>query len=1114
MKRILNHPPRPEKPTMWRSMAELENSPGFEQILQREFPRGADVYQDSGLTKRDFMKLLGASMALAGVGGLTGCRRPEAYIVPFSKGVEWTIPGKFLYYATSMPIREGAMPLVITTSDGRPTKIEGNPLHPYSNGATDGFAQASVLDLYDPHRSKSILESGTEVDSATFDAFLEQVRTSAKDGVAFLVESHHSPTRDRLRAELEAAYPGLLWAEYEPLGSSPQKQAVSTIFGQNVRLIPKFERADVILALDSDFLSTSDHGVGYAAGFYPRRNPDQQGAPMNRLYVAENHYSTTGGLADHRIRCKASQIGEFARQLGSVIATQTGNSALSAVLGSAPKSDATFDQAWITECAKDLMANPGRSLVVVGGLQPAWVQALVLGINAALDNIGTTLLGVTTDEKPAASISDLAAAIKAGSVKTLFILGGNPAYNAPADLAFTQLLPQIPSVVHLAPFVDETSRLARWHVPAAHYLESWGDTRSYDGTYTPIQPMILPLWNGVTELEIIAKLLGRPKLSGPELIWETFAQIAGATLSAPAPAAAGAAATATQAALPPFASEGDNQKWNNFLRAGFLPDSAFPQTNLSFNSAAASSLFANATAPVASDLELVFLQSSSVDDGRYANNSWLIETPDFETKVTWDNVALISPATAKRLGVKANNFGALYKVAEKLGNDIDFDIVADLIEIKSGANSIIAAAMVAPGHADDSISLALGYGRTGVSALMEGVGFDAYPLRTSNSLRFAPKVEIAVTGRTYPLARTQEARSMEGRDLFREGTLDRYRKEPTFAQTMGMDGHIPPNISLYTHPELTSKEQWGMTVDLNVCSGCNACLVACQSENNVPVVGKDQVRKNRDMAWIRIDRYFAGDPENPEMLAQMITCQQCENAPCETVCPVNATVHSEDGLNLMAYNRCIGTRYCANNCPWKVRRFNYFDYNQRPIDKLYWGPLAKKGMADSLKMSKNPNVTVRMRGVMEKCTFCIQRIEEAKIARLVEAGPRNKNDFPIASFKTACQQACPSESIVFGDINDPNSRVARLRASERGFTMLKYLNAAPRITYLARIKNPNPAMPGAELVGMANGAPHGHHGDEAHGHGDDKGHGATDGGHGHGHGESKDSPQVEASHGH
>lgn len=1077
MKRVFNHPPMPEKPTMWRSLAELEKSPGFEQVLQREFPRGADVYQDSGLSKRDFMKLMGASMALAGV-GLAGCRRPEGYLVPFNKGVEWTIPGKFLYYATAMPLRQGAMPLVVGTVDGRPTKIEGNPLHPYNNNnsGTDGFAQASILDLYDPNRSKDITFRGNAVAAEIFEKFLQDTAAAGGQGVAILAENSSSPTRERLRTELEAKFPGLIWAEYEPLGDEETEKAIAACFAPGTRLVPKFERADVVLALDSDFLSSSDKGVGFAAGFYPRRNPDQKGAEMNRLYVVENHFSPVGGFADHRLRCKASQIGEFARQLGGAIAQKTSNSNLSSVVGASPVSDTKFDAHWIDECANDLVAHNGRSIVTVGEQQPAWVQALVFAINDALGNLGTTILAASTGAKAAASIGDLAKAIQAGAVKTLFVLGGNPVYNAPAELNFSELLKKVPTIVRHGLFDDETSKLSTWQVPAAHYLEYWGDARTFDGTYTPIQPMILPLWNGVSELDILAQLAGRAKPVGPELVRETFNQ----TFS------------------------GTNETWNSLLRVGYQPDTAFATGALALNGGQAVSALKGTQAP-ANGIELVFLQSSSVDDGRYANNSWLQETPDFETKVTWDNVALVSPATAKRLGIKVNNFVWTDALADAINpisapdvqNEQTFDIVSDIIEISAGGKTIRAAAIVAPGHADDSISLALGYGRTGVSALMEGVGFDAYPLRTSDARRFRAGVEVKVTGDTYPLARTQEAQSMHGRDLFREGTLDRYHEDPKFAQTIGMDSHIPPNISLYTHPTLTSKEQWAMTVDLNICSGCNACLVACQAENNVPVVGKEQVRKNRDMAWIRMDRYFAGDPDDPEMLAQPVMCQHCENAPCETVCPVNATVHSEDGLNLMAYNRCIGTRYCANNCPWKVRRFNYFDYNERPIHEvkmlglkeqgIYFGPLTKKGMADSLKMAKNPNVTVRMRGVMEKCTFCIQRIEEAKIGRLVQAGARDKNEVPVHEFKTACQQACASDALVFGDKNNPNSRVSRLRQSDRGYVMLKYLNTEPRVTYLARIKNPNPKMPGADRVGRIN--TEGHHGGEGHGDGHDA-HGA------------------------
>jgi molybdopterin-containing oxidoreductase family iron-sulfur binding subunit len=1048
MKKNLNHPAPETNPRIWRSLRERENDPEFLKHLQTEFPRGADVYQDSGLSKREFMKLMGASIALAGV-GLAGCRRPESYLVPFTKGVEYAIPGKFLYYATSMPARYGAVPLIATTSDGRPTKLEGNPLHPFSNGGTDSFAQAEILNLYDPHRSKQITEKGKASDAAAFDAFIQSIANGNGEGLAILTEAKNSPTRDRLRAALEAKFPKLVWAEYDPLAAAATIEANEASFGSNIRLVPDFKRADIVLAIGSDFLNPIETGIGFAQGFAARRSPDQEGAPMNRLYAVENHFTVTGGMADHRLRCKASELGEFTRQLALAIAAKTNNANLAAVAKAFPESKAAINADWVKECAADLAANTGRSIVLAGPLTPAPLQTLVNAINSALGNIGATLKPVKTDSRDAASIDDLAAAINKGSVNNLFLLGVNPAQNAPANLDFTALLAKVPNTIHLGLFEDETAKACRWHVPAAHFLETWGDIRTFDGTYTSVQPMILPLWNGVSEIELLNKLTGSAAPEGPSLVRATFNKVA---------------------------KGASDESWNAFLRDGFLPDSAFAPAKVAFNATTAAAI-ANQAQPAKADaLELVFLQSSSVDDGRYANNSWLVETPDFVTKLTWDNAVLVSPATAKKLGIKANNFNVLGDIAEKMGNDVNYDLVADIVEISDGKKTIEAAAIVAPGHADDSLSIALGYGRKGVSALMDGVGFDAYPLRSTDSMLFLSGVTLKVTNRDYPMAQTQEHRSMEGRDLVREGTVDRYTHDNAFAQKMGMDSHIPPNISLYTHPELTSKEQWGMTVDLNTCTGCNACVVACQAENNVPVVGKDQVRKNRDMAWIRLDRYFAGDADEPEMLSQAVMCQHCENAPCETVCPVNATVHSEDGLNLMAYNRCIGTRYCANNCPWKVRRFNYFDYNQRPIDELYWGPLAKKGMADSLKMAKNPNVTVRMRGVMEKCTFCIQRIEEAKISRLVEAGPSPASETPVASFKVACQQACPNDSLVFGDIANPKSAVSKMRQSPRRYEMFKYLNVTPRVLYLARIKNPNPKMPGADQVGMANGS--GHHGDD------------------------------------
>jgi MoCo/4Fe-4S cofactor protein with predicted Tat translocation signal len=1026
MKRVLSHPPREERPTLWRSLDELASEPDFTEKLEREFPQGASEWHGGELSRRNFLQLMGGSMALAGI-GLTGCRRPEAYLVPFTKSAEWTIPGKFLYYATSMPRRNGAMPLIATTSDGRPTKLEGNPLHPISNGGTDTFAQASVLDLYDPNRSKAIKSAGAKSDAAALGAKLDEIAAAAAAnggaGLAFVAERNTSPTRDRLLAQLRQKYPNLLWAEYEPLGANETAAAVAASFGANTVIIPDFSRADKVLAVDSDFLNVSFSGLDQVRGFMARRRISEPGQPMNRLYVAETHYSSTGGMADHRVRVKPSEIGAFLRALGQQVATLTGDANLTSVVAAFPEVPLSADPQWIAECAKDIAASPGKSVIIVGDQQPAALQALGLAINNALGAPGQTLRGMRAESAPSATIAELAAAMQAGRVQNLFILGGNPVYNAPADLRFGELLSGVPVSVRLGLYEDETSAASTWHVPQAHYLESWGDTRSADGTICAVQPMILPLWDGVNELEILNRLAGNEQPIGPQLVRETFAQIAGG---------------------------GDLEaKWTEFLRIGFLPDTAWPDAPLSFNAGGAAALAASYR-PETGGLDIAFIPSSTLDDGRYANNGWLQETPDFATKITWDNAALLSPATAKELGVATG----------------------DVVQLSAGDRTIEAPALIAPGHAEGAVSIALGYGRVNITAVSDKVGCNAYPLRTTRGMAHVSNASLKRTGTKHKFAETQTHQSMEGRDLVREGTAERYAKEPTFAQTMGMDGHIPPNISLFTHPPLTSPEQWGMTVDLSTCTGCNACVVACQAENNVPIVGKDQVSRGRNMAWIRMDRYFAGDENDPEMLSQAIMCQHCENAPCETVCPVNATVHSEDGLNLMAYNRCIGTRYCANNCPWKVRRFNFFDYNQRPLDQLYLGPLAKKGMADSLQMSKNPNVTVRMRGVMEKCTYCIQRIEEARITQTVRAGASDKSLVPFPEVKSACQQACPSESIVFGNIKDPNSRVAKLKTEPRNYEMLKYLNVTPRTTYLARIKNPNMAMPGADKVGWANGHPH------------------------------------------
>ncbi len=1022
VKRKTQHPGHPEKPTIWRSLRERENDPEFEELLSEEFPGGAASPGANGLTKRDFLKLMGASMALAGA-GLSGCRRPPSSLVPFSKGVEWAVPGKFLYYATAMPCRQGAVPLVATTVDGRPTKLEGNPLHPSSNGGTNCFAQAAILELYDPHRSKQITEHGRPCEDGMFEGFLKKLGDNPASGLAVLAESKHSPTRDRLRMELQSNFPDLLWCEYDPVGDSEAALASEACFGGGVRFEIDYGLADVILAIDSDFLNpaeTLDTG-----GFFRRREPGSQ--PMNRLYVIENHFTLTGGMADHRLRSKVSHMGGLVLALAQHISDQTNSGELNAILSSFPAEGPARTEPWIKACANDLLRSPGRSLILTGPQTPAPIQVLVHGINRALGNHGATITGLSDPMPRPASISALCSAMARGTIQTLLILEGNPAYNAPADLNFPALLAGVPDVVRLGLFEDETSKLSKWHVPAAHFLESWGDARTLDGTYSSIQPMILPLWGGLSDLALLGRLLGIANPDGPAMVRATFEGLTNSP-------------------------DGSDGLWSEFLRCGFLPTSNFQKVPLAFRQEPAAALAAQYSSPT-DGLELVFLRSNSVDDGRFANNAWLQETPDFATKLVWDNAALLSPVTAQRLGIRTGD-------SEH----------ADIVEISHGGRIIEVAALVAPGHADDSISMALGYGRKGVSSLLEGVGFDAYPLRRNGNPRSLGGVTVRLTGRSYEFALTQEHHSMQGRDLVRQGTLERFQREPQFAKSMGGNTPGHPREPLNQSPPPASQEQWGMAIDLNICTGCNACAVACQAENNVPVVGKVQVRNTRDMAWIRIDRYFSGNANEPEMLPQPVMCQHCEKAPCEPVCPVNATVHSEDGLNLMTYNRCIGTRYCASNCPWKVRRFNFFDYNERPLDELYWGPLASKGMAESLKMAKNPNVTVRMRGVMEKCTFCIQRIEEAQITRLIEAGPTPASKTPLPIFQSACQQACPSRAIVFGNIADPSSPAARQRNSPRGYTLFDHLGAGPRVTYLARLRNPNPEMPDAELADASGAA--------------------------------------------
>ena len=1093
MKRVFKHPPEPSTGKYyWRGLGELNDTPEFRQWLEREFPPGASELTGNEWSRRDFLKLMGASMALAGV-GLTSCRRPELHLVPFTKSVEWTIPGKFLYYATAMPRRTGAIPLIATIVDGRPIKLEGNPLHPASGGATDTFVQASILDLYDPSRSQRFVHKDKASNRAEFDAYVGKLRNALTgqkgDGLAFLVEETHSPTRERLRVELEKVFPSMRWCVYEPLLSPEQTTAAQNAFGTGARLIPKLDRADVILALDSDFLDCGQGDLESVRAFTSRRKVSSAKDNMNRLYVVENRFTLTGAMADHRLRCPASQIAAFAHALAQKILGGTNDAGLGGVLGSvqSPESAATFDERWLSEAANDLLAKPSASLVLIGPNQPLAVQLLVYAINAALKNVGQTLVVRQAPQNPRTiDISQLASDINDGRIKQLFIFGGDPVYNANRGLVqdretklpldWADLQKKVPEIVRLGYHQDATSALSHWHVPLSHYLESWGDALTGGGDYLSIQPMILPLFGGLSEIELLNALLGGPKIEGPELVQETF-----------------------RATNPP----GDFQTaWSRFLHDGFASHVQPRDQTSAFNANAVAPLVQSSWTllppPTADSPEIVLTASYSMDDGRYANNGWLQEMPDPITKLTWDNAALISPSYAKKLGVETG------------------DLLEITINEKSSGGQpvkrqLVIATLVSPGHADKSVTVPLGWGRkmpqfyelpyAGADlkerrGIEQQSGFNGYFLRTATNPHFVvagakgiDSVQVTKVGRTYPLSLMQEHFSIEGRGLVREATLEGYRANNEFAKKIPGEDELPhPPPSLYTHPPLDAPQQWGMSIDLNVCTGCSACVIACQAENNVPVVGKLQVAHGRIMHWLRIDRYYAsrkafnqdnGDwPEHPEMVHQPMPCQHCENAPCETVCPVNATLHSEDGLNVMAYNRCVGTRFCSNNCPYKVRRFNFFDYNQRPVGKRkvagafsiyeeYFAPLTTKGAPDTIKMQKNPNVTVRMRGVMEKCTYCVQRIEEAKIAALARAGASPDKRIPRDSFTTACAQACPTEAIVFGDIKDPESRVSKMKQQDRNYRILEYLNVVPRTSYLARIRNPNPKMPDAENIGVA-----------------------------------------------
>jgi molybdopterin-containing oxidoreductase family iron-sulfur binding subunit len=1102
------------KTLAWRSPGQLKDTPEFRDWLEREFPRGAAEMaddEDQDLSRRSFMKLMGASTALAGF-GMAACQRPEAYILPYSQAPEWVVPGKALYYASAMPRATGAVPLVVTTYQGRPTKLEPNTLHPDSAGA-DLFVQASVLDLYSPDRSKEFLKNGEPVSRADFEAAMPEIISAAGAGpVGFVFGEDDSPTRTRLAAEIAAKFPGARFYSYEALAGDGRKAAMRAAFGDGSAAVVDFAKADKILSLDSDFVMLDD--CGPVTPFFDRRKPEggdyakkADKNSLNRLYVAEGRFTLTGGMADHRLRVAPSQV----IKLAAMVARELG------LTNSVPPLDDPKAANWAKQCALDLKASGGNSVVLAGERQSEGLHQIVIAINQALGSYGNAISVVQTGRAGLLGLADLQKALAANELQTLVLLTpANPVYDAPADYGFAKLLKQVPLSIHLGLRADATARACSWHIPAAHYLESWADARSATGVHTLIQPMILPLFGGVAEIDLLLALLG--------------------TEGALTPSAADTAMPGMTAVRATFDElrQGDNAAWAKALRDGFVDGSGYVAVTTSAAAGNAAALVAAVVpAPKIGSYEVVFATDYSVLDGRHIDNGWLQEAPDPVSKISWDNAALVSPQTAKDMGVydaiveleptALTPFGRRPNAQRAAGKDDEGEgRTAPMIKIKVNGKEQEIAVIIAFGQADNIIVLPLGYGQGHdefdelgratdgqhhVGQVGRNCGFNVYPLRTAASAYTAGGATITNTEDRYSIAMVQEHHAMYGRALAREVSTmtgeekhDDFAKQLSGVQKQGNDSHAPVNISLYKQqgrpnengeiPDLLpdDKHQWGMTIDLSSCMGCNSCLVACQAENNIPIVGKRQVAMGREMHWIRMDRYFAvqekADHDNPAMIPQPVACMQCESAPCETVCPVNATVHTEDGLNAMAYNRCIGTRYCANNCPYKVRRFNFFDYNKRnPLiaGNLYKGPLGETQVADGKHLQRNPNVTVRMRGVMEKCTYCVQRLKAAVINQktalkkdVLVSGKRSEAlalpeirlRIPVDSVKTACQEACPANAISFGNrLDGDQSKMMRAGTLERSYDLLAYIGTRPRTKYMARVKNPNDQMDDAKVIG-------------------------------------------------
>ncbi|MCU1288946.1 MAG: molybdopterin oxidoreductase, iron-sulfur binding subunit [Acidobacteria bacterium] len=1085
----------------WRSVEEYVDAPEFAEFVKSEYPSQADQW-DNSLSRRNFIKVMGASLALA---GLSGCViQPSEKIVPYVRQNEELLPGKPLFFATAMSLGGIANGLLAKSYDGRPIKIEGNPEHPGTLGSTDVWSQASILNMYDPDRSQEITFRGTP---ATWQTFMTQVRGAIEAnradggaGVRFLTETITSPTLVAQFSQIARELPNSKWVQYEPINNDNAMTGARLAFGTPVHTVYKFDLADKIVTLDKDLFS--DFNVRYMKDFAKKRTFSQEKQEINRLYAVETTLTLTGAKADHRLAVKPSQVSEVAKALATALG----------VGGAAPVGLPAEATNWIAAMARDLQASRGRSIVVPGESQSPVVHALAHAINGALGNVGQTViytdpLSPASDRPQVEQLRELIADIDGGRVKMLVILGANPVYNTPVDLKLNpDRLNKVPLRVHLGQYIDETAEHCHWHVSEKHYLETWGDARAYDGTVSIVQPLIEPLYGSKSIHEVVQVFLRENFDKTDYDIIREFWQTQNLNASAPRPVAAatsgaangnaaqnatggrtpGNAAVNSQNAAGQFApapsgnqpgptnqspqpsaatvnqtaqnagaqgapaptqtgtattnNAGGNfeDAWRRVVHDGFVPNSAAAPRTVAVNPAFLSQ--PDVKPANTGELEISIRKDPSVYDGRFANNGWLQELPKPLTKTTWENVAFVSPRTAERLGLNQNKEENNYVGGEEgtsFVNTKGGNLFSDLVRLDYQGTEIQkdVPIWIAPGQPDDVVTIFMGYGRTRAGRVGTGLGYNVFDVRRSDAMNYGTG-KIAKTGAQTTIASTQTHFNMEERDIIRVADIEVFKQHPEkWQQPEHYDESMYPRFEY-------NGNKWGMTIDMNNCVGCNACVIACQSENNIPVVGKEQIERSREMHWLRIDAYFTGDdvnnPKGPHF--QPMLCQHCEQAPCEPVCPVHATVHSAEGLNDMVYNRCVGTRYCSNNCPYKVRRFNFLLYQD-------WD-------TPQYKLMRNPEVTVRSRGVMEKCTFCTQRIAAARIE--AEKDGRDVRDGEIL---TACQAACPTDVFSFGDLNDPNSVVAKQKKDPRNYILLNELNTQPRTTYLATLKNQNQEMP-------------------------------------------------------